>query len=143
MLSEPPDCRERASTPPGSSTPASRARSASRTPVQRWVVDQPSTHAMGRAAVTCSMASSSSRLNVARRPSAPRRSSRQPGPTSARGDIRHCFADVALARDVLGFEARTGLDEGLPQLADWVARQRVEERGDEAVAGLRARGLVG
>ncbi len=44
---------------------------------------------------------------------------------------------------MLGFEARTGLDEGLPQLADWVARQRVEERGDEAVAGLRARGLVG
>jgi dTDP-L-rhamnose 4-epimerase len=59
------------------------------------------------------------------------------------GDIRHCFADVSRARELLDFSARVELDEGLPQLADWVARQRVEERGDEAVAGLRARGLVG
>ena len=59
------------------------------------------------------------------------------------GDIRHCFADVGLARELLGFEARMGLDEGLPELADWVARQTVEERGDEAVEGLRERGLVG
>jgi dTDP-L-rhamnose 4-epimerase len=59
------------------------------------------------------------------------------------GDIRHCFADVSRARDLLGFEARTALDEGLPQLAAWVARNVVAERGDEALADLRSRGLVG
>ncbi len=59
------------------------------------------------------------------------------------GDIRHCFADVSRAREVLGFEARTVLDEGLPELAAWVARNAVPERGDEALADLRARGLVG
>jgi dTDP-L-rhamnose 4-epimerase len=59
------------------------------------------------------------------------------------GDIRHCFADVGRARTLLGFEARTGLDEGLPELAAWVAGNPVRERGDEAVADLRARGLVG
>jgi dTDP-L-rhamnose 4-epimerase len=59
------------------------------------------------------------------------------------GDIRHCFASASRARDRLGFEARTTLDEGLPQLADWVARNVVADRGDEALADLRSRGLVG
>jgi hypothetical protein len=35
------------------------------------------------------------------------------------------------------------VDEGLPELAAWVAEHVVPERGDEAVAALRARGLVG
>ena len=35
------------------------------------------------------------------------------------------------------------LDDGLSELAESVARQTVEERGDEAIAGLRERGLVG
>jgi dTDP-L-rhamnose 4-epimerase len=59
------------------------------------------------------------------------------------GDIRHCFADVSLARELLGFEARTSLEEGLPELAGWVARTAVDERGDAALADLRSRGLVG
>jgi dTDP-L-rhamnose 4-epimerase len=59
------------------------------------------------------------------------------------GDIRHCFADVRRARDLLGFEARLSIAEGLPELAEWVAAQQVEERGDQAVSQLRARGLVG
>jgi dTDP-L-rhamnose 4-epimerase len=59
------------------------------------------------------------------------------------GDIRHCFADVSRARELLGFEARTALEEGLPELAGWVARHVVEERGDAALAELRSRGLVG
>jgi len=59
------------------------------------------------------------------------------------GDIRHCFADVGLAGRLLGFEAGHSLDRGLLELAEWVAAQRVDERGDEAVALLRERGLVG
>jgi len=59
------------------------------------------------------------------------------------GDIRHCFADVTLAREVLGFRAERTLDDGLPELAEWVGRQAVHERGDEALAELRAHGLVG
>ena len=59
------------------------------------------------------------------------------------GDIRHCFADVRRARDLLGFEARRSLADGLPELAEWVAAQHVDERGDKAVSELRARGLVG
>jgi dTDP-L-rhamnose 4-epimerase len=58
------------------------------------------------------------------------------------GDVRHCLADVGRACNVLGFEARRSLSDGLPELAEWVARQTVDERGDEAVAALRERGLV-
>jgi len=58
------------------------------------------------------------------------------------GDIRHCFADVHRAEQLLGFRPRRSLAEGLPQLAEWVAAQNVREGGDEAIAGLRSRGLV-
>ena len=58
------------------------------------------------------------------------------------GDIRHCVADPSLAARLLGFEARVTLEDGLPPLARWVAGQAPEERGDEALADLRARGLV-
>ena len=59
------------------------------------------------------------------------------------GDIRHCFADVGLSRELLGFAAQRELRDGIPELADWVAAQTVDERGDDALAELRARGLVG
>jgi dTDP-L-rhamnose 4-epimerase len=60
------------------------------------------------------------------------------------GDIRHCFADVTAARELLGFEAGTTLDKGLPELAAWVSSAGgAGERGDAALADLRTRGLVG
>jgi dTDP-L-rhamnose 4-epimerase len=59
------------------------------------------------------------------------------------GDIRHCYADVSRARELLGFEAACSLADCLPELAGWVAQQTTEERGDEALAQLRGRGLVG
>jgi dTDP-L-rhamnose 4-epimerase len=59
------------------------------------------------------------------------------------GDIRHCFADTRRARELLGFEASRSLEDGLPELTEWVARQQVVERADAAIAGLRERGLVG
>jgi dTDP-L-rhamnose 4-epimerase len=58
------------------------------------------------------------------------------------GDIRHCFADTSRARELLGFEARRTLEEGLPELLDWVGGERIEVDGDAAIADLRARGLV-
>jgi len=39
------------------------------------------------------------------------------------GDVRHCFAEVGRAEQVLGYRARTDLDAGLVELVDWVARQ--------------------
>ncbi len=58
------------------------------------------------------------------------------------GDIRHCFAGTRSATEMLGFTARVSVDEGIPELARWVTGQSPAERGDEALAELRARGLV-
>ncbi len=58
------------------------------------------------------------------------------------GDIRHCFGDVTLARETLGFEAREDFRAGLAELAEWVAGQEVEDRTDRARQELELRGLV-
>ncbi|HYD29348.1 MAG TPA: NAD-dependent epimerase/dehydratase family protein [Azospirillaceae bacterium] len=57
------------------------------------------------------------------------------------GDIRHCFADIAQARAVLGYEPRIPLEKGLEDLAGWLASQHSEDRMDEASRELALRGL--
>ena len=57
------------------------------------------------------------------------------------GDVRHCFADTTLAAKVLGYEARLSFTEGLLELAEWLARKRVDHRVAEMSARLDARGL--
>ena len=59
------------------------------------------------------------------------------------GDIRHCFADIALARETLGYEPQVALDDGIAELAEWLAGQTAVDRVDEAAAELARRGLTG
>jgi dTDP-L-rhamnose 4-epimerase len=59
------------------------------------------------------------------------------------GDIRHCFCDGSKAAATLGFHAQTDFDEGLAELAGWVASQTADDRVDQARAELEAKGLVG
>jgi dTDP-L-rhamnose 4-epimerase len=58
------------------------------------------------------------------------------------GDIRHCFADITLARTTLGYEPRRDFADSLGELADWVGRQQGVDRVTEARRELEARGLV-
>jgi dTDP-L-rhamnose 4-epimerase len=58
------------------------------------------------------------------------------------GDIRHCFADIRLAREQLHYEPRVTLDAGLAELADWLEGQIAVDRVSEARAALAARGLT-
>jgi dTDP-L-rhamnose 4-epimerase len=58
------------------------------------------------------------------------------------GDIRHCTADITLARRVLGFEPRVDFDAGLRELADWLATQRPVDHVDAMRSELAARGLA-
>jgi dTDP-L-rhamnose 4-epimerase len=58
------------------------------------------------------------------------------------GDIRHCFCDGDKAVERLGFRAYKDFDEGLTELAEWVAGQTAHDRVDEARAELEAKGLV-
>jgi dTDP-L-rhamnose 4-epimerase len=58
------------------------------------------------------------------------------------GDIRHCFADIALARSTLGYEPQVSLEDGLEELAGWLEGQPATDRVAEASAELAARGLT-
>ena len=58
------------------------------------------------------------------------------------GDIRHCFADISLARRQLGYEPRVTLERGIEQLSDWLASQVAIDRVAEHQADLRTRGLT-
>jgi dTDP-L-rhamnose 4-epimerase len=58
------------------------------------------------------------------------------------GDIRHCIPDLTRAREALGYRAQEDFQEGLAELADWVARQEAHDRIVEARQELEARGLV-
>jgi dTDP-L-rhamnose 4-epimerase len=58
------------------------------------------------------------------------------------GDVRHCVADISRARRALGYEPEISLEDGLRELADWLAGQAVKSRVAEARAELDARGLT-
>jgi dTDP-L-rhamnose 4-epimerase len=58
------------------------------------------------------------------------------------GDIRHCFADITLARRILGFEPRMPLEQGLIELASWLEGQVACDRVAQAREELAARGLT-
>jgi hypothetical protein len=58
------------------------------------------------------------------------------------GDIRHCFADLGLARTILGYEPLVSLEEGLGELVEWLEGQVAEDRVAQARAELSARGLT-
>ncbi|GAA0589185.1 SDR family NAD(P)-dependent oxidoreductase [Caenispirillum bisanense] len=58
------------------------------------------------------------------------------------GDIRHCFADMTLAEEVLGFRPQVAFEDGLAELVEWVAAQTADDRVDDAARELRQRGLV-
>jgi dTDP-L-rhamnose 4-epimerase len=58
------------------------------------------------------------------------------------GDIRHCFADISLARQVLGYEPQVALDDGMAELAEWLEGQTAEDRVESAHGELAARGLA-
>ncbi|HEX8096449.1 MAG TPA: NAD-dependent epimerase/dehydratase family protein, partial [Pyrinomonadaceae bacterium] len=40
------------------------------------------------------------------------------------GDVRHSLADITLARDLLGYDPRVGLEEGLRKTIDWWKQSR-------------------
>ena len=58
------------------------------------------------------------------------------------GDIRHCFADITRARELLGYEPTRRFEEGLDKLIEWVRTQNAEDRTSEAYQELANRRLV-
>jgi dTDP-L-rhamnose 4-epimerase len=58
------------------------------------------------------------------------------------GDVRHCFADITLARKILGYEPQVTLEEGLLQFTAWVEGQMSVDRSAQANTELHMRGLT-
>lgn len=58
------------------------------------------------------------------------------------GDIRHCFADISQAREVLGYRPTVSFEAGLRRLASWLERQATPDRVDESRRELEQRGLM-
>ena len=58
------------------------------------------------------------------------------------GDIRHCFADVTRAKEVLDYEPQVTLEQGMTELAQWLEGQVAVDDVDAATAELTARGLA-
>jgi dTDP-L-rhamnose 4-epimerase len=58
------------------------------------------------------------------------------------GDIRHCFADVSHAREKLGYRPSVSIEDGLRELAAWLAGQVAEDNVERARRELASRGLA-
>ena len=61
---------------------------------------------------------------------------------SRTGDIRHCFADISRAGEVLGYEPQVTLEAGMAELAEWLEGQAAVDRVDAAAEELSSRGLT-
>ena len=57
------------------------------------------------------------------------------------GDIRHCFADISLISETLGYSPKVHLTEGLVELAGWLEGQTAIDRFTQATEELTVRGL--
>lgn len=58
------------------------------------------------------------------------------------GDIRHNYADITLARTILGFEPKWNFADGIEHFAQWVNQQAVQEDNYEAsIEEMKQKGL--
>ena len=58
------------------------------------------------------------------------------------GDIRHNYADISLARSILGYEPKWSFADGIEQFTKWVDQQNVQEDKYEAsIEEMKNKGL--
>ena len=58
------------------------------------------------------------------------------------GDVRHCTADIARARRLLGFAPRVAFEEGVAELVAWARSAEHADRFGQADRELREHGLL-
>jgi dTDP-L-rhamnose 4-epimerase len=58
------------------------------------------------------------------------------------GDVRHCFADISRARELLGYVPQVPFEAGIGELAEWLGQQSAIDRAGVATAELARRGLT-
>ena len=58
------------------------------------------------------------------------------------GDIRHNYADISLAKKILGFEPKWSFDQGIKQFTEWVNQQDLQKDNYEAsLEEMKQKGL--
>lgn len=58
------------------------------------------------------------------------------------GDIRHNYADITLARSILGFEPKWSFSLGIEQFTNWVNQQEIQEdKYDASIEEMKQKGL--
>jgi dTDP-L-rhamnose 4-epimerase len=58
------------------------------------------------------------------------------------GDIRHNYADLTRARELLGFEPKVAFAEGIERFAAWVNSQEVQpDNYERSIVEMQSRGL--
>lgn len=58
------------------------------------------------------------------------------------GDIRHNYADITLAKTILGFEPRWSFDQGIKQFTEWVNQQELQKDNyDASLEEMKQKGL--
>ena len=58
------------------------------------------------------------------------------------GDIRHNYADISLAREILGFEPKWSFSDGIGRFTEWVNQQEIQEDKYEAsIEEMKKKGL--
>ena len=58
------------------------------------------------------------------------------------GDVRHCFADISAARELLAYRPRVRFEQGIEELVGWLRSQSAKDEVDQAMAHLTVHGLV-
>lgn len=58
------------------------------------------------------------------------------------GDIRHCYADISRAREILGYSPKFGFRDGVSELVSWLRSQTAVDRVYEAAEQLSSYGLT-
>ena len=58
------------------------------------------------------------------------------------GDIRHNYADITLAQQILGYEPKWNFSDGIEQFTKWVNQQEImEDKYDASIAEMKNKGL--
>jgi len=58
------------------------------------------------------------------------------------GDIRHCYADITKAKNILRYNPEVDMEDGLKELAGWLEFQIAADKIEEASKELVSRGLA-
>ena len=58
------------------------------------------------------------------------------------GDIRHNYADISLAREILGYEPKWSFEKGVEQFVKWVNEQEIhKDNFDVSIDEMKSKGL--